>query len=397
MKILLLTNKSPWPPKDGGAAATLAMIKGLTACGASVTVVALNTLKHFVSPENIPQDFRLKNDLKLVNSDTRIKPLRLLVNLLLSRHPYTLERFESEEFKKVVESVNPGRFDIIQLEGLAMTNYISFLRQVTGTKIVYRPHNIENRIWYQLAGFEKNFLKKYYFRLLASRTANVEMTIMNKVDGIATITGKDLEWFENFGLRKPSVVCHSGFPASKQEIDEKENYNIFFIGSLDWLPNIDGLNWFVKYVWPSVTKAFPGALFHVAGRNPSAEISKICTGHNIFFHGEVESSSEFMAGKQIMVVPLFAGSGLRMKIVEGMSLGKTIVSTAVAADGVECCDGKDIFIRTGATEFAECLISLLRNGSLQKETSAHAMENVRKNYDIFASAEKLMTFYSELA
>jgi polysaccharide biosynthesis protein PslH len=396
MRILLLSNKSPWPPKDGGSAATLSMIRGLSECGASVSVIALNTLKHYVSPESISREYKTDSSVRLVTTDTGIKTHKFLGNLLFSDKPYTLERFESEEVKKILADSDLNSFDIIQVEGFAMTGYLSLIKTLTTTPVVYRPHNVENRIWHQLSEYEDNLFKKYYFGMLAFRTAVIERSEINGFDGIAAMTGNDLEWFKASGFSKPSVVCPAGFPFLNPEFNILKSNQLFFLGSLDWLPNINGLKWFLKNVWPVVSASVPDALFHIAGRNPSERLERSCRGHNIIFHGEVESSSAFMLDKQVMVVPLFAGSGLRMKIIEGMSLGKSIVATPVAAEGIEYSDGKDIFISSDEKSFADNIIHLLGNPSMLMDTSLHAMENVTKNYDIFASAEKMMKFYSRL-
>ncbi|MGD0583859.1 MAG: glycosyltransferase family 4 protein [Bacteroidales bacterium] len=396
MKILLLSNKSPWPPKDGGSAATLASIRGLSACGASVSVIALNTLKHYIEPENITAECTSYCDIRLIDADTRIKPHKLLGNLWFSQRPYTLERFKSNELNKVLANTDLKSFDIIQVEGLAMTSFIPLLRKLTRSIIIFRPHNIENRIWKQLSENENDLVRRYYFGILASRTAPIERNIINSVDGIAAMTEIDLKWFKASGVSRPSIVCHSGFPMLKPELKEGEKNQIFFIGSLDWLPNINGLKWFVKNVWPIVSGSVPEAVLHIAGRNPSSRLGRICRGPKIIFHGEVGSSSGFMLDKQVMVVPLFEGSGLRMKIIEGMSMGKSIVATPAAAEGIEYSDGKDIFISSDENSFAGCIMRLLGDPGLRKNTALNAMENVRKNYDIFASAEKLMKFYREL-
>ena len=100
MKILLLCNKSPWPPKDGGAAATLCMIKGLSECQAFVTVLAFNTRKHFTETAEIPEEYRNKIEFHFVKIDTGIKKIKLIVNLIFSRKPYNIERFKSAEFEE---------------------------------------------------------------------------------------------------------------------------------------------------------------------------------------------------------------------------------------------------------------------------------------------------------
>jgi glycosyltransferase involved in cell wall biosynthesis len=123
---------------------------------------------------------------------------------------------------------------------------------------------------------------------------------------------------------------------------------------------------------------------------------KLLKGHNVSFHGEVASSAEFMNDKSVMVIPLFSGSGIRMRIIEGMSVGKSIVTTSCGAEGIDYQDKRNIYIADTPEDFAECVLILLKNADLIKHTGENAIENVRKNYNILASTERLLKFYSEL-
>jgi glycosyltransferase involved in cell wall biosynthesis len=394
MKILLLSNKSPWPPKDGGSAATMSMIKGLAAKGASVTVLAFNTLKHHANIQDIPSDIA---EFHFVDIDTGLKPSGLLLNLLFSDAPYTLTRFRSKEMIRKLTILLHEEFDIVQVEGLAMASYLPVIREHTRASVIFRPHNVENGIWSQLADEESNILKRKYFSIIARRTGKTEAKISVNFDGIAAMTGKDMDWFTMNGFSKPFIV--SAPFTDNEEIDTVNSVplTVCFIGALDWRPNINGLKWLVKEVWPIVIKTLPEASLHIAGRSPGNEIKEICNGLNINFYGETESSVNFLADKALMAVPLFSGGGIRMKILEGMSLGKCIVATPVAAEGIISEDRKDIFIESNAGSFAGRIVQLLSDDSLRKITGINARENVRKNYDILASAEEIMKFYTRFA
>jgi glycosyltransferase involved in cell wall biosynthesis len=397
MKILLLCNKSPWPPKDGGAAATLCMIMGLSECQVPITVLAFNTLKHFTDTADIPEEYINKVEFHFVNIDTRINPVRLILNLIFSDKPYSIERFESAEFEEKLSGLLKNDFDIIQIEGLALCHYLPLIRQKTTAKVVFRPHNIESRIWSQLADEEKNPFRKSYFRILSKRIKRTETEIINDFDGVAAIAANDLSWFKSNGLSKPSIVVLPGVVTQNLRGNvEIKSTSVFFIGALDWLPNINGLRWFVKKVWPLVLKVIPGASFSIAGRNASGNIIRLLKGDNIFFHGEVLSSTEFMNDKSVMIVPLFSGSGIRMRIIEGMSLGKSIVTTYRGAEGIDDENKRNIFIADSPEDFSDCIIELLKNTDLLKQTGKNAIENVRKNYNILASTKNLLKFYSEL-
>jgi polysaccharide biosynthesis protein PslH len=397
MRILLLCNKSPWPPKDGGSAATLNIIKGLSTLNVSVSVLAINTSKHFVKADEIHDNFLRSTEYQLINVNTGINPLKLLSNLVFSRRPYNLERFWSRKYNSVLKSAIRRNFDIIQIEGLSMYHYLSTLRQNTSAVVIFRPHNIENLIWARLAVEEKNFLRRSYFRILSERIKKLEKNIINKFDGLLAISNSDMEWFKSAGLSIPVTVVSQGFsPEEMMEYSEVPSNKVCFIGALDWLPNILGLNWFIEEVWPMVVNRVPDAEFFVAGRNASKKTISGIKGPGIIFSGEVESSSLFIKDKTVMVVPLFSGSGIRIKIIEGMLHGKSIVATPVAVEGLNCEDKTDILIESDPFSFASEIVKLLNNPYLRREIGENAIRNVRKNCDIFVSSENLMNFYREL-
>jgi polysaccharide biosynthesis protein PslH len=397
MRILLLCNKSPWPPKDGGASATLNIIRSLLVHKASVTVLALNTIKHFQKIEEIPPELAIPTNYQLVNIETRINYLSLLDNLLFSGEPYNLKRFWSSQFNQRLTDVLKMKFDIVQLEGLAMYLYLPAIRQNSSARVVFRPHNIENRIWSMLADEEKNPLRRTYFRILAKRLKTLEKRIAEKSDAVVPISTSDLTWFRLNGLAKPSLLSMPGYePPPTDELPSCKTRQVFYIGALDWLPNIYGLKWFIKQVWPLVINEIPDAQFIIAGRNASKSTIDGFKGRNISYEGEVASSSDFIRDKSVMVVPLFSGSGLRLKIIEGMSLGKSIVTTPVGAEGIICSDNKDIFIASTPSGFAERIIKLLTNSDLRDETGKNAIDNVSENYNIFVSSANLMNFYEEI-
>jgi glycosyltransferase involved in cell wall biosynthesis len=396
MRILLLCNKSPWPPKDGGACATSNIIRSLVAGNSSVTILSLNTSKHFAKIEDFPDDLTKSAQYHLVDIDSEINITRLFLNLVFSKKPFNLMRFWSPEFNIELQRILKKDFDIVQIEGLAMCIYLKTIRENTTARVVFRAHNVENLIWSQLAKEEGNPFKRLYFGNLAQRLRRFEINLKGKVDAIVPISISDLNWFRTLGISDKIFLSEPGYDRSQlAKYTPCNNHQVFYIGALDWLPNIYGLNWFIKYVWPKVTESIPDAEFVIAGRNPSPNID--CQGaQNIIFEGEVESSPDFMKNKSIMVVPLFSGSGIRMKILEGMSMGKCIVSTTVGAEGIFCTDRSNIFIESSPSGFADAIIELLTNSSLRSETGRKAIENVRENYNILVSSEGLLNFYREL-
>jgi len=149
-----------------------------------------------------------------------------------------------------------------------MYHYLPVIRQITSAPVVFRPHNIENLIWSQLAGEERNLFKSLYFRILARRIKKIEKKIINNFDALVAISTSDLEWFKSHGLERPSLITAPGFkPEEIAEYSDSTQGKVFFIGALDWLPNIFGMNWFIKEVWPMIVNKIHEAEFFIAGRN----------------------------------------------------------------------------------------------------------------------------------
>lgn len=147
MRILQVTNKVPYPPNDGGAIACMNLTRGFSLLGHKVIVLAMNTGKHHITVDEIPEAIKDLADFKLVDVPAPISQFSALINLLFSSQPYNAVRFISESFKsELIALLKQEHFDIIQLEGLYVCPYIPVIREHSNAKIVYRAHNIEHEI-----------------------------------------------------------------------------------------------------------------------------------------------------------------------------------------------------------------------------------------------------------
>jgi polysaccharide biosynthesis protein PslH len=398
MKILVISNKPPYPPKDGGAIATFNLAKGMADQYHFVHILAMNTTKHHVQLS----DLHTFNNLRfsLVEIDTRIKLLATILNFLFSSKPYNAQRFISDTFLEKLEPIlATGDHNIVQLEGPYLGFCIPMIRRVSKAKIVLRAHNIEHEIWERTANYEKNKLKKKYLNNLAKRLKKYELNIFKQVDYILPITGRDMEQIKKIGIDKPGMVVPVGLDTTKYNYKTKANSNsIFYIGALDWIPNQEGLMWFIDNVWPLVLRHEPLAIFHVAGRNaPEWVVKKLALVKNLLYHGEIEDSQTFMQQFEIMVVPLFSGSGMRVKIIEGLVLGKIIVSSSIGAEGIEVTDWENIMIADNAETFASKICILLKDSDQKEKISKKAHDFVLQNYNNNVISKKLIDFYEEIS
>ncbi|MFW5793530.1 MAG: glycosyltransferase family 4 protein [Bacteroidota bacterium] len=398
MNILIISPKVPYPPIDGGAIASLSLAKSLERAGNKITLLAANTSKHKVNTKDIPEDIHRKLNIHIVDIDTDINLNDALVNLLFSSLPYNGIRFYQKNFTQALSSIlRTEKFDIIQLEGLYMGLYYDDIRKISDVPIVMRSHNVEHIIWERNSFFEKNFFKKIYYQILSKRIGRFEEKMIKKLDAYIPITEHDANIFRKISSKTPIHVAVAGI--DPKTIDEKIKTScnsVFFIGALDWIPNQEGIKWFVDKVWPGVYSKFPDKKLHIAGRNAPDWLIKFFLKPGIIFHGEIPDAKKYMTEHGIMIVPLFAGSGMRIKILEGMSLGLSIITTSIGVEGINAKDDEEVIIANTANNFIEKICYVLENPDICRNIGKRAMSFVVQNYDNDRIANSLTHFYKSI-
>ncbi|MFC2121734.1 glycosyltransferase family 4 protein [Bacteroidota bacterium] len=396
MKILQLCNKLPYPPKDGGSIATLNLSKGFVESGNQVNIFAINTNKHYTPLNEIPEKLTEKIQFHAVIVNTDLKFSKAFFNLFFTKKPYIAERFITKNCKKeLINLLNKESFDIIQIEGLYMAQYINIIRKHSRALIALRSHNIEHEIWQRTAKQIKPGIKRLYLMNMAARIKRLKLQIMNKYDLLIPITHRDAEVYQNLGNKKAVFVSQTGINIQDLiSVSDKPDFpSVFHIGALDWGPNQEGIKWFIDNIWSSVTKKHNNIKFYIAGRNAPQWFINNLNKNNIEYVGEVENAYKFMSEKAIMIVPLLSGSGMRIKIIEGMAIGKTIISTSIGAEGINCINEKDIIIADTKEEFISQLEKLISNHKLFEEIGKNAVKFVTENFDNKIISNSLIDFY----
>lgn len=376
MKILQLVNRIPYPLNDGGNLAVHFYTEGFLKAGVQLSMLAMNTTRHWVNESELPPIFKQLSYFETVKVDNRIKPAAAFLNLF-SHQSYNIERFISKNFKQTLIKVLSGvDFDIIQLEGLYLAPYISIIRENSKACIVLRQHNAEFLIWERLANQEPNFLKKQYLKLLTKRLKSFERKVLNEVDFLLAISKADAEIFKSLGANKPLFVQSFGLDISKIPFVPafRESISIYHLGAMDWLPNQEAIRFFIRQVMPLVTAVHPDIKFHIAGRKMPEDFLQF-QSKNIIIHGEVPDADEFEKDKSILVVPLLSGGGVRIKIFRAMAMGKAVVATSVGLEGIEIINETEAFIADTAQEMAAKIISLI-----QHPAKIEAMGNAARSY-----------------
>lgn len=355
MRVLQLCKKFPYPVKDGEAIAITQLSRALHALGSQLTLLCMNTQKHHFDeaiPVGVLDHYEAVHS---VDVDTRVRAWSALLNLFSSAS-YHIVRFESVAFKqKLIEILQAQDFDIIQLETLYLAPYIPTIRQYSKARIAMRAHNAEHEIWARISQHTHFLPKKWYLQYLTKKLRNYEIAALKDYDLLIAITQRDLDLFRSLAYQNQAVVVPIGIDGQSYQADfssYKRALSLSFIGSLDWMPNQEGLQWFLAQVWPRLQARFPDLEFHIAGRNTPTWMYDL-TYSNVFIHGEVPDAKAFVNAHSVMVVPLLSGSGMRAKILEGMALGKIVLTTSVGLEGIAARHQKEVLIANEPGDFVD--------------------------------------------
>jgi polysaccharide biosynthesis protein PslH len=370
------------------------LVLNLARQGAAVTVLAINTPKHFQPEGVLPAEVRLLT----VPVNTNLSLFKALVNLFKPM-PYNFERFVSEAYaQKLANLLRTEVFDLIQVEGSQMAWYLPLIRQHSGAPVVLRAHNVEHTLWERLARHEKQLWKKVYFQGLARKIKAFEKAYFPLFDAIAAITAEDKARIAALGVPTRVAVIPAG--AQLERLPYRPHMlprpkTLFLIGSLNWQPNLEGMAWFLSQVWPAVKAAHPDLELHVAG-SFQPDFWQQLPHQPLQLHGFVPDAALFMQQYDLMLVPLLSGGGMRVKIVEGLALGKCVLTTRVGAEGVQGQAGEHYLVADEAREWIRLLGAYAR-GDWQPDTfRSKARELAEKLYDNKILVEQYLGLYREL-
>jgi polysaccharide biosynthesis protein PslH len=401
MKILQLCKKFPFPLKDGEVIAVNTLAKSLKQLGAEVTLLTMNTSKHRVELADLPESFKeIYTSVHAVDVYNHITVLGAFQNLF-QKESYHVTRFISDDYKlKLIEILRGSSFDVIQLETVFLTPYIPIIREhAPNAVIALRAHNVEHEIWKRVAEVTNLAPKKWYLNYLNKKLRRFELENIQKCDVLLPITERDLRIFRLLGYSGQAVVT----PVGLQSRDYQPNWKSFnrhpsigFIGAMDWMPNQEGLTWFLESVWTenthSDTEGWSKLQLHIAGRNAPNWIKNLKV-KNVHFHGEIPDAQRFMNQHSISIVPLFSGSGIRIKILEAMMLGRVVLTTSMGLEGISAKDGEEVLIANTPYEFAEKIDHCLKNPEILRGIGKRAQAFAAQHFDHFEIAANVMDVY----
>lgn len=299
---------------------------------------------------------------------------------LRSDLPLALERYASPSLVEELGSLTRSEpFDLVVSDFLFPA--VNFQAVPEDVSTVLFQHNVESMIWERLA--DSSRLLGPYYDVQARRMNRWEGELARRFDGVVTVSEEDARVMrDRFGLERVGAV------PTGVDVDyfhprphPEEPGRIVFVGSLDWLPNMDAVSWLLEDVWPHVRAARPELILDVVGRRPARRVRRaVENAPGAELWPDVPDVRDYLWRADLVVVPLRAGGGTRLKIFEALACGKAVVSTTIGAEGLPVEQDRHLIVEDEPQRFAEAILHLLDDPSTRERLEENGRRFVEENY-----------------
>jgi glycosyltransferase involved in cell wall biosynthesis len=298
---------------------------------------------------------------------------------VFSRLPLAVGRYESREMKATIAAVITRHdFDAIVCDFLSSAPNIPDL-----SRAVLFQHNVESRIWERHAKHTPDPIRRAYFSIQANRMRRCEGEFCRTAAHVVSVSPNDtgdmkaLFRVERISEVPTGVNVEYFAPTGQSHLE----WDLAFVGAMDWLPNVDGVRWFTSEVLPRIRQRRSGTTLALAGRNPDPAILAVARQDPLTsVTGTVPDIRPYLWKSALSIVPLRVGGGTRLKIYEAMAAGVPVVSTSLGAEGLAVTQGHDILLADDPERFAAHCLALLDSAPMRTAQSKHARELVSANF-----------------
>ncbi|MRR08614.1 glycosyltransferase [bacterium] len=397
MRILQLCHRLPYPPVDGGKISINNFIRQYAARGHEVHLVAIAPIQERCIDLTPLQQLTRHCRVFYRNVDNR--RLSFIANVLCSRLPYNMTKYTFDDIRDYIMSyLDRTAIDCVHVDYLHMCHYAKAIkRRWPKLPVILREHDVDSAIMGRLAATERNPIKRILYRSQAGRLMRYEREMLGNFDAIFAITEDDRQRIiaNDRGLAGKTHVVPAGVDLSgKYRESVNPSRTILHLASMDWSPNRQGLMWFLRNVLPKVVAMVPDAKLVVAGKNMPSEFKRY-RGPNVEVIGYIENPDELLERCRLAVVPLWVGSGMRIKILNYFAAGVPVVSTSIGAEGITAENGRYLMIADDAEEFARSVVTLLHDDELAQRLLSNGRSLVVREYSWPAAVAKAEAIISE--
>jgi polysaccharide biosynthesis protein PslH len=394
MRVLLLTQVLPYPPDSGPKVKTYHVLKYL-AQKHQVTLVSF--VRNTDKPEYIQHLETLCE--RVITVSIKREPLRDLVFLgksLLTGQPWMMLRDESPEMRAILQELAATtHFDVVHADQLNMGQYALLF---TKSRKVLDLHNALWILYKRMAATlplhnPMKYLLLRDWRLLKKYEGEMCCTF----DAVTAVSDEDKQSLIEAGARPDIQVIPIAIDIDTQAFIRRapSSPHIVHVGTMYWPANIDGIRWFLDHIYPIIKQQVPNVRCTLIGARPPQDIKdREQTDPTLKVTGYVDDTLPYLQDSSMMIVPLRAGGGMRVKILNAFAQGLPMVSTTVGCEGIHVTDNYDILVADTPEEFAKQTVRLLTDSALNEQLTLHGRQTAEQKYDYRRACAPLDQIYA---
>lgn len=409
MHILFLTQILPYPPESGPKVKTWHVLRYLSQHGHKITLAS------FVRPEELPYIDEVKKICATVYTvpvhRSRVSDVQYFLRSLIRSRPFLVERDDLAEMRSLVNKVvNSEQVDVIHADQLTMTQFAFPLNLHGGKKpaLVFDAHNA---VWTIIERMRENAplylkpplwletkrIKRYEGMIVSDFQATLAVTEPDRVsllDAVHEYTGNGKADIHPISVIPIAVDTNQIQPVSR----EGNSLNILTMGTLYYPPNADGIRWFLQDVFPLVRQEIPEVTLTIVGKNPPKDFVRLSEDPHsgVTVTGFVEKLEPYFAKSAMMVIPVRAGGGMRVRILDAFARGMPVVTTTIGLEGIQAQLNEDVLVADHPCDFAGAVIKLLQDRPQQNRLASNGRQLVERKYDWQVVLRELDKTYDRL-
>lgn len=393
MRIMFIAQNIPYPPNDGGKIVVYNTLRAVAERGHEVAIVGLT-----VAGESVPAEFSTRYQSWHCEAELGDRTVGLLKGLF-SPTPYNYAKCRPRGFSDVVLSAARAfRPDVIQVDFLHMAVYGLAVSEQLKVPVVIRAHNVDSLLMARFRDSQRNPVVKAYAALQVDRLLRTERDLLPRFDRRVAITSADAR-----ALSRISGEPFDWIPAGvdtayyRPEPGTEEPNSFVSVALMRWLPNIVGMRWFLHEVFPSIRRELPSARLYIVGKDPPLDIRRQHDDTAVVVTGFVPDIRPWVAKCPVFVVPTRVGSGMRIKVLEALAMGKAVVSTTIGCEGIDgLVDGENIVLADTAADFASAVVGLMHDRGKRERLGRAGRKLVTDLYQWSAVADQFTEIYEQV-
>jgi glycosyltransferase involved in cell wall biosynthesis len=382
MRILYLANKPPAPVVDGGTFAMHSFLSSLSKL-AHVDALILSSYKHPFTKQSEALLKPLVRELNCVDLKNQ-SSLTAFIRSIYSKQGFLTQRFAPARLKMRVQQVLQTNYDYVVCDHLLTASVFLGNKQPI-PKLIIRTHNIESEVWQQRSVSTHSWIKKILFARFAKRLKANEIDLYRRSHAVLTLSEQDLKWIDNTSLSINALNIPVAIESTNHPVHDYSTPRFFHLGAMNWQPNVEAVQFLVNELWKNQSIAqFP---LVIAGLH--AESLTFSNGNpSIQIKGWVDDVEPFMRESGCLISPIFSGSGIRIKLLESMSLGVPCLTTTLGASGISVQDS-GLLIADDTATFVDQILRLATDEQVRKNAGEQARVYIKQFHNEQLVIEKL--------